>query len=186
MFMFFSLTMGQSTGGERYSDPVLVSIWFAATHLVRALEEQHLAFSGAKALDRETPLRYLSPTLCHNAIHLGIRMARVVVEEHQTLGFGLLGDLQGIEVGGMSPADTVRLVFLWRVLGILDEEISITRQGQVTRRLSEVLRCRVSAKGFVVSGVRQDFAVDGEAISQGTSGMIDHAGCDSGTVREFY
>src|SRR5689334_268817 len=109
-------------------------------------------------------------------------MARIVVEEHQTLGLGLLGDLQGIEVGGMPPADAVRMVFLWRVLGILDEEIRITRQGYVMSRVREVLRGRRVTKGFVVCGIRQDGAVDREAVSQGTSGVIDHAGFNRDTV----
>src|SRR5918911_2341708 len=111
MFMFLSLAMRPGTGAERYGSPVLVSSRFAAI-LCRALEDQHLAFSGTKTLDSETPLRYLSPTLRHNMIHLGICMARVVVEEHQTLGMGLLGEVQGVEVGGMPPADAGLLVFL--------------------------------------------------------------------------
>jgi len=76
------------------------------------------------------------------------------------------------------------MVFLWRVLGILDEEIRITCQGHVMRRLREVLRGRRVTKGFVVCGIRQDCAVDREAVSQGTSGVIDHAGFNGDTVRE--
>ena len=69
-----------------------------------------MAFSGTKTLDSETPLRYLSATLRHNAIYLGVRTARIVMEQHETLGVGLLCDMQGIEVGRMSPSDTVRVV----------------------------------------------------------------------------
>ena len=97
----------------------------------------------------------------------------------------LLCNLQGIEVGRMAPTEAMRGVFLWCVLGILDEEISITRQGHVMRRLREVLRCRSVTKGFIVCGIRQDCAVDSEAVSQGTSGVIDHAGFNGDTVREF-
>jgi len=111
-------------------------------------------------------------------------MAGVVVEEHQPLGMGLLGDVQGIKVGGMPPADTGLMVFLWRVLGILDKEVRITRQGHVMRRLREVLRGRHVTKGFVVRGIRQDGAVDREAIAQGTAGVIDHAGFHRDPVRE--
>ena len=150
------------------------------------LEDQHLAFSGTKTLDGETPLRYLSATLLNNTINLGVCMARIVVEQHQTLGVGLLGDVQGVKVGRMAPADAVRVVFFWCVLGILDEEISITRQGHVMRRLCEVPRGGGGAKGFVVRGVRQDFAVDSEAVAQGTAWMIDDPGFDRGTIREFY
>src|SRR5262249_43189772 len=150
------------------------------------LEAQRLAFSGTKTLDRETPLRYLSTTQRHNVIYLGVRVTRIVVEQYQALGVGLLGDVQGIEVSGMSPADAMRLVFLWRVLGILNEQISITCQGHVLGRLRQVPRCRRIAKGFIVSGVRQDCAIGGKAVSQGTSGMIYHSGCHGDPIGEFH
>jgi len=147
----------------------------ATCGLVSTKSLEHLAFRGAETLERETPLRDLRTTLRHHAIHLRVRMARIVVEEHQPLGLRLLGELQGIKVGGMPPAHAVR-VFLWRVLGILDEEIRLTCQGHVIRRVRQVLRGRRVPKGFVVRGIRQDGAVDREAIAQGTAGVIDQAG----------
>ena len=66
----------------------------------------------------------------------------------------LLRNLQGIEVGRMAPAEAMGSVFLWRLLGILDEEIRIAYQRCVTGRFDQVPRRRSFTKGFVVGGVR--------------------------------
>jgi len=160
----------------------------AGTYATRPtlLEDKYGSFRRTKTLDIETLLGDLCLTLRHNIIDFRVRMTRVVVKEHQTFDPRLLRDLQGVEVGGMSPSDAVRGVFLWRVLGILDQEISLTRQGHVAGRFDEVPRRCSFTKGFVVGGVHQDFPISGEAVSQGTPGMIDHPGFYSHTVGKFH
>ena len=59
----------------------------------------------------------------------------------------LLCNLQGIEVGGMAPTEAMRSVFLWRVLGILNEEIRIVYQRRVAGRFDQVPRRCGFAKG---------------------------------------
>src|SRR5215470_9909541 len=86
----------------------------------------------------------------------------------------------------MSPANTLRIIFLWRVLGILDQEFSITHQLYMVRRFDEVPRRRSCSKRFVVGGVGQDFPIGGKAISQGTTGMIDHRSFNPRTIGEVH
>src|SRR5262245_23924175 len=56
----------------------------------------------------------------------------------------------------------------------------------MTGRSGEMPRRRSFTKWFVVSSVRQDFAVDGEAVSQGTAGMIDYPGYDGDIIGKFH
>lgn len=57
------------------------------------LEDQYGAFRGSGALDIETLLRDLRLAACHDIIDFGVRMARVMVKEHQALDTRLLRDL---------------------------------------------------------------------------------------------
>jgi hypothetical protein len=93
--------------------------------VVAVLEHQYSPFRSTKALEIETLLGNLGLALCDNVIDIGVRMTRIVMEEYQTFDLRLLRDLQGIKVGGMTPTEAMRSVFLRRVLGVLDEEIRI-------------------------------------------------------------
>jgi len=93
--------------------------------VVAVLEHQYGPFCSTKALEIETLLGNLGLALCDNVIDLGVRMTRIVMEEYQTFDLRLLRNLQGIQVGGMTPTEAMRCVFLRRVLGILNEEIRI-------------------------------------------------------------
>src|SRR4029450_8906900 len=88
----------------------------------------------------------------------------------------LLCNLQGIEVGRMAPTEAMWSVFLWRVLGVLDEEIRIVYQRRVAGRFDQVPRRRSFTEGFVVGGVRQHFPIGGEAIAPRTARVSEHTG----------
>ena len=59
-------------------------------------------------------------------------------------------------------------------------------QLHVARRFDEVPRRRICSKRFVVGGVRQDFLIGGEAVSQGAPRMIDHPSFNRRTIREIH
>ena len=139
-------------------------------------EYQHSPFSSTKALNVETLLGNLGLALRDNMIDVSVGMTWIVMEEHQTFGMCLLRNLQGIEVRRMSPTNARRSVFLGRVLGILDEEISIVYQRHVAGRFHEVPRRRRFTKGFVIGRVRQHVPIGSETIAQGAARMIEHPG----------
>jgi hypothetical protein len=122
--------------------------------VVVVLEHQYGPFRSTKALEIEPLLSNLGLALGDNAIDVSVRMTRVVMEEDQPFDMRLLRNLHGIEVGRMAPTEALRSVFLWRILGILDEEIRIAYERRVAGRLDQVPRHRSFAKGFVVGGVR--------------------------------
>ena len=153
---------------------------------VVVLEHQYSSFRSTKAVEIETLLGNLVLALCDNVIDVSVRMTWIVMEEYQTFDLRLLRNLQGIEVGGMTPTQAMRSVFLRRVLGILDEEIRVAYQRRVVGRFHQVPRHRSFTKGFVVGGVRQHFPIGGETVAQRTTRMIQHPGFDSHTVGQFY
>src|SRR5882672_12250915 len=126
------------------------------------LEYQHSPFSSTKTLNIETLLGNLCLALRDNMIDVSVGMTWIVMEEHQTFDMRPLRNLQGIEVSRMSPTNAIRSVFLRRILGILDEEISIVYQRRVAGRFYEVPRCRRCAKGFVIGRVRQHVPIGSE------------------------
>ena len=144
--------------------------------VVAVLEHQYGPFSSTKALEIKALLSNLGLASCDNVINVSVRVTRIVMEEYQTFDMRLLRNLQGIQVGGMTPTEAMRSVFLRRVLGVLDEEIRIAYQRRVARRFHEVPRRRRFAKGFVIGRVRQHVPIGGETIAQSTARMIEHSG----------
>ena len=85
------------------------------------------AFGGGNAGERKAAALDPGLTLRYNAVDHGIAVTRIMMVQHQLLGSGLLGNMQGIEIRRMAPAKALR-VFFGRVLRILNQHIGVTRQ----------------------------------------------------------
>jgi hypothetical protein len=95
----------------------------------------------------------------------------IVVEEHQRFGVHFAGDADAFSPGGMAPAAFGAGELLWRVLGVVDEDIRACRQLLQTF-------VEFAIAGLVVGGVDDGAGWRFDAETEAALWMIQGAGGD--------